>query len=136
MVVLVIIGIVSAAVSLSIKPDSSALLRQDAELLAQLLQMAQSEAQLDGRPITWGADANGFHFSRRSESGEASDQFRGGNVLQARTWKASSVTVRIEPPQRVVLVAEWLGEPLIIHLSDGLNSLSVLRDAAGRIQIR
>lgn len=60
MVVLVIIGIASAAVGLSIKPDPLQLLRKDAERLAQLLQVAQAEARADGRPITWRATAKGL----------------------------------------------------------------------------
>ena len=45
MVVLVIIGIASVAISLSIKPDPLQLLRKDAERVAQLLQIAQAEAR-------------------------------------------------------------------------------------------
>src|SRR5450830_1530007 len=69
MVVLVIIGIASAAISLTIKPDPLHLLRKDAERLSQLLQVAQAEARADGRPITWRADAKGFRFNRRSDDG-------------------------------------------------------------------
>jgi len=42
MVVLVIIGIASAAISLSIRPDPLQLLRKDAERVAQLLQVKVS----------------------------------------------------------------------------------------------
>ena len=70
MVVLVIIGIASAAISLTIKPDPLHLLRKDAERLSQLLQVAQAEARADGRPITWRADAKGFRFNRRSDDGD------------------------------------------------------------------
>ena len=42
MVVLVIIGIASAAISLTIKPDPLHLLRKDAERLSQLLQVAHA----------------------------------------------------------------------------------------------
>lgn len=79
MVVLVIIGIASAAISLSIKPDPLQLLRKDAERVAQLLQVAQAEARAearaDGRPIVWVSDAKGFRFSRRSDSGKGFDHF-------------------------------------------------------------
>ena len=75
MVVLVIIGIASAAISLSIKPDPLQLLRKDAERVAQLLQVAQAEARADGRPIVWVSHAKGLRFSRRSDSGEGVDHF-------------------------------------------------------------
>ncbi|MGN8277889.1 type II secretion system minor pseudopilin GspH [Pseudomonas sp. SMN5] len=136
MVVLVIIGIASAAVSLSIKPDPSKLLREDADRLAQLLQLAQAEARSDGRPITWRWDARGFAFTRRTEHGVGLDRFKEDPQLRPHRWQSPSIEIRIEPRQRVVLNAEWLGEPLQIRLSDGQNSLTVQRSAAGRVQVQ
>jgi len=136
MVVLVIIGIASAAVSLSIKPDPLKLLRQDAERLVQLLQLAQTEARTDGRAITWRWDAKGFGFSRRADQGAGLDRFKDDPQLHPRRWQSPTMEVRVEPGQRVVLSAEWIGEPLQIRLSDGQNSLNVQRSAAGRVQVQ
>lgn len=136
MVVLVIIGIASAAISLSIKPDPLQLLRKDAERVAQLLQVAQAEARADGRAIVWLSDAKGFRFSRRSESGKGFDHFAGDAQLRPRAWQSPKVEVRVEPNQRVVLNAEWINPPLQLTLSDGLNRLSVLRDGSGRISLQ
>ncbi|QXI18455.1 GspH/FimT family pseudopilin [Pseudomonas hamedanensis] len=136
MVVLVIIGIASAAISLSIKPDPLQLLRKDAERVAQLLQVAQAEAHADGRPIVWVSDAKGFRFSRRSDSGKGFDHFAGDAQLRPRAWQSPKVEVRVEPKQKVVLNAEWINPPLQLTLSDGLNRLSVLRDGSGRISLQ
>ncbi|MBK5529878.1 type II secretion system minor pseudopilin GspH [Pseudomonas sp. TH06] len=136
MVVLVIIGIASAAISLSIKPDPLQLLRKDAERVAQLLQVAQAEARADGRPIVWVSDAKGFRFSRRSDSGKGFDHFAGDPQLRPRAWQSPKMEVRVEPKQKVVLNAEWINPPLQLTLSDGLNRLSVLRDGAGRISLQ
>jgi len=136
MVVLVIIGIASAAISLSIKPDPVQLLRKDAERVAQLLQVAQAEARADGRPIVWVSDAKGFRFSRRNDSGSGFEHFRDDAQLKPRAWQSPKVEVRVEPKQRVVLNAEWINPPLQVTLSDGLNRLSVLRDGSGRISLQ
>jgi len=136
MVVLVIIGIASAAVGLSIKPDPLKGLRQDAERVAQLLQVAQAEARADGRPITWSSNAKGFRFSRRSDNGQGFDHFNKDPQLRPRTWQSPALEVRVEPKQPVVLNAEWIGEPLVLTFSDGLNRLSVQRSAAGRISVQ
>ncbi|WP_426206474.1 type II secretion system minor pseudopilin GspH [Pseudomonas sp. TWP3-1] len=136
MVVLVIIGIASAAISLSIKPDPLQLLRKDAERVAQLLQVAQAEARADGRAIAWLSDAKGFRFSRRSESGRGFEHFASDAQLRPRTWQSPNMEVRVEPKQKVVLNAEWINPPLQVTLSDGLNRLSVLRDATGRISVQ
>ncbi|POA85862.1 GspH/FimT family pseudopilin [Pseudomonas protegens] len=135
MVVLVIIGIASAAVGLSIKPDPLQLLRKDAERLAQLLQVAQAEARADGRPITWRATAKGFAFSRHSESGGGIDNLRGDPQLRPRAWETPALQVRIEPRQRLVLNAEWINPPLRLVLSDGQHSLSLERSAAGQLRV-
>ena len=136
MVVLVIIGIASAAISLSIKPDPVQLLRKDAERVAQLLQVAQAEARADGRPIVWVSDAKGFRFSRRNDSGRGFEHFKDDAQLRPRAWQSPKVEVRVEPKQRVVLNAEWINPPLQVTLSDGLNRLSVMRDGSGRIRLQ
>lgn len=135
MVVLIIIGIASAAVSLSIKPDPAHLLRKDANRLIQLLQIAQAEALADGRPITWLADKQGFRFSRRSAQGYGFDHFIADPHLHPRSWETPSMKIRVTPRQRVVLNAEWFDSPLQLQLSDGQNSLTVQRTAAGQLHL-
>ncbi|RXU58558.1 type II secretion system protein GspH [Pseudomonas protegens] len=135
MVVLVIIGIASAAVGLSIKPDPLQQVRKDAERLAQLLQVAQAEVRADGRPITWRATAKGFAFSRRAESGSGIDDLRGDPLLRPRAWETPGLQVRIEPGPRLILNAEWITPPLRLVLSDGRHSLGVERNATGQLRV-
>ncbi|SDU91932.1 type II secretion system minor pseudopilin GspH [Pseudomonas mucidolens] len=135
MVVLLIIGIASAAISLSIKPDPLHLLRKDADRLGQLLQIAQAEARVDGRAITWRADAKGYRFSRNSEVGAGVDDFNGDPQLHPRAWENTPMQVSIEPRQTLRLNAEWINPPLRVVLSDGQYRLSVQRDAAGVLRV-
>ncbi|WP_347900605.1 type II secretion system minor pseudopilin GspH [Pseudomonas purpurea] len=136
MVVLVIIGIASAAISLSIKPDPLNLLRKDADRLAQLLQVAQAEARADGRPISWKADAKGFRFSRQNDDGQGVEHFKDDPQLRPRAWQSPAMEVRIEPKQPLVLNAEWINPPLEIRLSDGQHRLNVQRSAAGQVTVQ
>lgn len=135
MVVLVIIGIASAAISLTIKPDPLHLLRKDAERLSQLLQVAQAEARADGRPITWRADAKGFGFNRRSEDGVGIETFKDDSQLRPRPWEHTPMQVLIEPGRVLVLDAEWISPPVRVVLSDGQHRLSLQRDAAGLMRV-
>lgn len=135
MVVLVIIGIASAAVGLSIKPDPLQALRKDAERLAQLLQVAQAEARTDGRPITWRATAKGYAFSRQALSGNGLDDLHDDAQLRPRAWETPALQVRIEPKQRLVLNAEWINPALRLVLSDGQHSLSLERSASGQLRV-
>lgn len=136
MVVLVIIGIASAAISLSIKPDPLHLLRKDAARVAQLLQIAQAEARSDGRPITWQATAKGYRFSRRSDSGQGFEHFANDPQLRPRPWQTPGLTVQVEPRRKLVLDAEWVSPALQLSFSDGINRISVLRSAAGQVSVQ
>ena len=64
MVVLVIVGIATAALGLSIRSDPARRLRDDAQQLALRMQTAQQEARADGRPIAWQADLSGYRYTR------------------------------------------------------------------------
>lgn len=135
MVVLVIIGIASAAISLSIKPDPLHRLRKDAERLSQVLQIAQAEARADGRTITWRADAKGYRLSRSRDDGRGLEDFKDDPQLRPRAWDTTPMLVRIEPRQTLVLNAEWINPPLQVWLSDGQHGLSLQRDAAGTLHV-
>ncbi|RMO89005.1 proteinral secretion pathway protein GspH [Pseudomonas syringae pv. philadelphi] len=135
MVVLVIIGIASAAVSLSIKSDPAMSLRKDAERLAKALDIAQAEARADGRPITLTGDGRGFGFRRRADQGAGYYRFMDDSQLRYRTWETRSVRISVEPKQQVVFNAEWIVAPLRIQLSDGQQSLSLQRNALGQLQV-
>lgn len=141
MVVLVIIGIATAAVGLALRPDSGRLLRQDARELAQLLQAAQSTVRADGRLIAWQADENGYRFSRGTwhlsedsvvpQVGTAAlDHFERDDTLRPRHWRAGRV--QAAPAGPMVLTAEWIGRPWQIVLSDGRATATVRRMPDGR----
>ena len=64
MIVLVIIGIGTAAISLSMAPDPAQELRREAHDLVRRLAVAQNEVRVDGRVIAWQADGTGYRFAR------------------------------------------------------------------------
>ena len=86
MVVLVIVGIATAAISLSARPDPTGLLRQDAARLARLLEIAQGEARVRGTPILWQPSAKGYRFSPQAYRGKT-DAFAADTELRARDWR-------------------------------------------------
>jgi general secretion pathway protein H len=136
MVVLVVIGIASAAIGISIRPDPLKNLRADASHLALALQLAQVEAQTTGRPIRASFDGKGYVLSRRTLDGNAEETFDNDPPLRPQRWQSDNVRVRIDPRQALVLNGEWIVQPLRLTLSDGQNSLSLVRSANGRIQVQ
>lgn len=135
MVVLVIIGIASAAISLNIHADAASGLREDAKRLALLLETAQAEARSDGRRIAWVADSQGYRFVRLDAVGAQDREFINDPQLRPRHWSAGPVQVRIHPGKTLVLDAEWIAPPLQVILSSNQVSVSVTRTAAGRIEV-
>ena len=70
LVVLLIMGLFAGLVAAISHPDERALLRVEAERLAQLLDLAAVEARLSGSPIAWTAEASRYRFWRwRDDAG-------------------------------------------------------------------
>ena len=67
LVVLLIMGLFVGLVSTITRPDDRALLRVEAERLAQLLDLAATQSRLTGMSIAWTADEVGYRFWRFSE---------------------------------------------------------------------
>ncbi|QXI36479.1 GspH/FimT family pseudopilin [Pseudomonas xantholysinigenes] len=129
MVVLVIVGIASAAISLNIRPDPGKQLRADGERLARLLELAQSEAQAAGQPLRWQSDRDGYRFVR------ADGQALADGPLKPRRWQAETVKVRVEPRGPVWLDGEWIGAPLTLRLHSANVRVDLARSAAGTIKV-
>jgi general secretion pathway protein H len=133
MVVLVIIGICTAGIGLGLGSllDPARQLRQEAEQLAQRLQVARDEARIDGRPLRWQADAEGYRFSRR-EGSRWVDLHR-DDLLRPQHWRAAGITV--QPRAAIELSPEWIGVPWELALSLDGRQLRLRDDGSGQLQV-
>ena len=84
LVVLMIMGLFIGLVATITRPDDRALVRLEAERLAQLLDFAATEARLGGRSIAWTAEESGYRFWRAGDEGGWT-KFADSEVLRART---------------------------------------------------
>jgi general secretion pathway protein H len=146
MIVLVIIGIATAAISVSVAPDPAEPLRLDARELAQRLSAAQHEVRVDGRVIAWEARGDGYQFVRGTwavvpgsvvpvvSTAGALDHFEQDDALRPRRWHAGSVVV--SPPTPLLLASEWIGSPWRLQLRAGPYSVMIVRDATGSFQVQ
>jgi general secretion pathway protein H len=88
LVVLLIMGLFVGLVSAITRPDDRALLRLEAERLAQLLDLAVAQSRLTGKPIAWIANGPGYRFWQFNDDAGSSAQWseiRDGDLLRART---------------------------------------------------
>ena len=133
MVVLVIIGICTAGIGLGLGSllDPARQLHQEAEQLAQRLQVARDEARIDGRPLRWQADAEGYRFSRR-EGSRWVDLHR-DDLLRPKHWRAAGITV--QPRAAIELSPEWIGVPWELALSLDGRQLRLRDDGSGQLQV-
>jgi general secretion pathway protein H len=70
LVVLLIMGLAAGLIGAIVRPDDRALLRLEAERLAQLLDLAAVESRLTGKRIAWTAEEARYHFWRwRDDAG-------------------------------------------------------------------
>ncbi|HEL4239604.1 MULTISPECIES: type II secretion system minor pseudopilin GspH [Stenotrophomonas] len=133
MVVLVIIGICTAGIGLGLGSllDPGRQLRQEAERLAQRLQVARDEARIDGRPLRWQADANGYRFSRREGSGWVTVEH--DDLLRPQKWQATGIAV--QPANPIELSPEWIGIAWELGLSLNGRKLRLRDDGSGQLQV-
>jgi len=146
MIVMVIVGIATAAISLAVAPDPAQELRRDARELALRLAVAQNEVRIDGRVIAWQADADGYRFARgtcQAAPGSSIptvstlgtlDTFARDDELRPRQWRAGPVEVT--PARPIVLTSEPIGAAWRLELRRDGASVAVLRDAAGGYEVK
>jgi general secretion pathway protein H len=84
LVVLMIMGLFVGLVSAITRPDDRAVLRLEADRLAQLLDFAAAEAQLTGKSIAWTGSASDYRFLRAGDDSDWSE-IRDNELLRART---------------------------------------------------
>lgn len=84
LVVLLIMGLLVGLVTTITRPDDRALLRVEAERLAQLLDLAAAESRLTGKSIAWTTDGPDYRFWRFQEDTGWSE-ILDNDPLRART---------------------------------------------------
>lgn len=145
MLVLVLLGIATAVISVAVQPHPGALLRHEAEALAQRLAAAQSEVRVDGRLVVWQADPQGYFFSRvrwlqhdhqempvMSTHGDL-DNFEHHELLRPRSWSLQGVQVQAISP--LLLHDEWFSSAWKIELHHEGHQVTISRDARGQFGV-
>ena len=114
MVVLLIMGLFAGLVSTITRPDDRALLRVEAERLAQLLNLAATKSHLTGKSIAWTADGPDYRFWQFNEDTYWSE-ILDDDSLRARTLPQGMaiVEMRVEnmrPQERMRLEFHAYGD--------------------------
>ena len=141
LVVLMIMGLFIGLVSTTWLPDDRAVLRLEAERLAQLLDFTATEAQLTGTSIAWTADASGYRFWRSGEDAEWTE-IRDRELLRARSlpqgMAVSGLRVENLRPQgamRLEFAPQGSSLAFTIGMSLGTERYAIAGSPVGEIRV-
>jgi len=141
LVVLMVIGLFVGLATTITRPDDRAVLRLEAERLAQLLDFAAEEARLTGKSIAWTADDSGYQFWRAGDDA-AWFEIRETELLRARAFpqgiSVSSFRVENMQPQgamRLEFTPQGSSLAFTIRLSLGAERYAVAGSPVGDVRV-
>ena len=141
MVVLLIMGLFVGLVSSIAKPDDRAMLRVEAERLAQLLDLAATKARLTGRSIAWTSDGPGYLFWQFGDDAYWAE-IRDDDTLRARTLPQGMTlsSLRIEnlrPPEQMRLEFNPYSATLSfsVEMAFGAEHFTVTGSPIGEVRV-
>jgi general secretion pathway protein H len=139
LVVLVVISIALGMVVVQLMPDNRAVLREESQRLALLLENAGMEARSSGHPLAWSAEKNGYRFSIKNEYGDwvglnDDAMFRPRQLPEeVQIAQISVETQPLKPGEPLALSAYSFALPFNIRLISGSASASVIGSSTGAV---
>jgi general secretion pathway protein H len=140
LVVILIMGLFIGLVSAITRPDDRAVLRVEAERLAQLLDLAAAQSRLTGKSIAWVPDEAGYRFWQSgSEAGWT--EVGEGDLLRARTlpqgMRVTGVQVenrRVQDAARVEFVPYGQALSFNVEMALGAERYTVAVSPVGDVR--
>ncbi|GAB7537870.1 GspH/FimT family pseudopilin [Burkholderia sp. 3C] len=140
LVVLLIAGILIAAVTLAPTGNRRTALTEEANRLATLLESATDEAQVRSQAIAWQPVGGGYRFMQRTGSGAWATM--GDDLFRPRRWggEVTNVAIRYtdggKPLSRVVIGEESIDTPVTITLASESIRVEVVSTGIGNYLVR
>jgi len=141
LVVLLIMGLFVGLVATIVRPDDRALLRVEAERLAQLFELATAQSRLTGQTVGWTCDGAGYRFWRVADDG-AWTEIGAGDPLRARTLpQGMSIanlrveTMRSQDVMRLVFAPDGLAPAFTLEMSLGAARDMLVASPVGEFQV-
>lgn len=139
MVVLVVIGITLGMTMLQLMPDNRAVLRQEAQRLALLLENAGLEAQASGRTLAWSGEASHYRFWKKNDYNdwvriEDDPVFRPRNLPDGiRIGPITVEDLPIKPGDHLSLGSYGFALPFRIRIASEYGNASVIGKSTGEV---
>lgn len=140
LVVMVIVGITLGMVSFNAMPDTQQILRNDAQRIALLLQLARDEAIIRNLPIAFEAEAKRYRFLVREDN--IWQPLEQDELLREREFKRSPVIFSIVPAlvepgitMRITFGREPVDKPFVLTLATGDAQVAIHADGIGHFVV-
>jgi len=140
LVVLVIVGIMLGVISFNAVPDARQRLKNDAERIALLLQLAREEAVVRNRPVAFEAGQTSYHFLVRGD--RTWEPLRDVDMLREREFAQVPLQLTIAPASgtdaegvRIVFGREPVDKPFVLTLRTGEASVEIHADGIGHFTV-
>lgn len=139
LVVLVVIGITLGMTMLQLMPDNRAVLRDESQRLALLLENAGLEAQASGHSLAWSGEASHYRFWTKNDYNDwvrIDDQAVFRQRSLADGIRISSVTVEeqtLKPGDKLSLSAYGFALPYRIRLGNQYGNASIIGKSTGEV---
>jgi len=139
LVVLVIISIALGMVMVQLMPDNRAILREEAQRLALLLENAGMEAQASGHSMAWSFEKNNYRFWKKNSYGDWV-RIEGDAIFHPRTLPdgiyfagASVETQPLETGERMALNSASFALPFHLRLNSNHASAYITGSSTGAV---
>ena len=139
LIVILIMGVILAAVGLSASQTSKQALQQDVQRLAALMQLARDEAIVRNRLIALELDTNRYGFFIKIDN--AWEPLQNDEVLRMREFKRSPITFSVRNGEsnlaawRVVFGRDPVDQAFVLALQFEQDSFSISADGIGHFRV-
>ena len=141
LVVLMVMGVFLGLIAVRMGPDDRDQLRNEAERLAQVLDLAAEEARVSGKTIAWTAEDAGYRFWRLGMDNEWAE-IRDNDDLRARKLSPGATisefrveSMRPRESKRMEFPPGGAMLAFIIELTLGSESYSVAASPVGELRV-
>ena len=141
MIVLVIAGLIFGMIALKALPDQKQTLREEAQRIALLLQVARDEAIVRNRPVAFEASAKRYRFLVRDY--QYWQQIKKDELLRERAFDVQPLNLSITPQTRlkggalrIVFGWEPVDQPFTLTLASGAERLAIHADGIGHFEVK
>ncbi len=139
LVVLLVIGIISAAVALGVSMDDRRTTAIEASRLADLLEEAEEEAMSRGEKLAWSGAGDSYLFWKMDEAGKwqqiADDDLFKGHVFQDGISIDAVNLNGLPSDKKIVFNPSGVNTPFRIVLSGTESKIGISGDAMNRVTV-